>query len=158
MNWQSKRKNYICKTIMGIYKKVKNKWLRGVLIALTIPFCLLLAYWLFVYLIAPRYQFTAGRPFSGSYLYNPYQNMDPDQWKQCNFHCHSRRYFGLTNGRMSKEKDIDSVYDIIRAGTLKAQETTNATLARVRKAMRINYFDDRAIIKEWDKLLKAAKQ
>ena len=98
---------------MGIYKKVKNKWLRGVLIALTIPFCLLLAYWLFVYLIAPRYQFTAGRPFSGSYLYNPYQNMDPDQWKQCNFHCHSRRYFGLTNGRMSKEKDIDSVYQAL---------------------------------------------
>ena len=50
------------------------------------------------------------------------------------------------------------MYDIIREGTLKAQETTNATLARVRKAMRINYFDDRAIIKEWDKMLKAAKQ
>ena len=42
------------------------------------------------------------------------------------------------------------------AGSL--QETTNATLARVRKAMRINYFDDRAIIKEWDKMLKEAKQ
>ena len=49
------------------------------------------------------------------------------------------------------------MYDIIRAGTLKAQETTNATLARVRKAMRINYFDDRGIIKEWDNMLKAAK-
>ena len=60
--------------------------------------------------------------------------------------------------RAKWENDIDAVYDIIRAGTLKAQETTNATLARVRKAMRINYFDDRGIIKEWDKMLKAAKQ
>ena len=64
----------------------------------------------------------------------------------------------IRTARAEWEKDIDSVYDIIRAGTLKAQETTNATLARVRKAMRINYFDDRAIIKEWDKMLKAAKQ
>ena len=55
------------------------------------------------------------------------------------------------------ENDIDSVYDIIQAGTRKAQETTNATLARVRKAMRINYFDDRGIITEWDKMLKASK-
>ena len=63
----------------------------------------------------------------------------------------------IRTARAEWEKDIDSVYDIIRAGTLKAQETTNATLARVRKAMRINYFDDRGIIKEWDNMLKAAK-
>ena len=110
MNWQSKRKNYICKIIMGIYKRVKNKWLRGVLIALTIPPCLLIAYWLFVYLLAPRYQFTLGRPFSGTYYYNPYQDIDPDQWKQYNFHCHSRKYFGITNGRQNNEDTIDSLY------------------------------------------------
>ena len=63
----------------------------------------------------------------------------------------------IRTARAEWEKDIDSVYDIIQAGTLKAQETTNATLARVRKAMRINYFDDRGIIKEWDNMLKAAK-
>ena len=48
------------------------------------------------------------------------------------------------------------MYDILRAGTAKAVETTNATLARVRKAMRIDYFEDRGIIKEWEKLLKEA--
>ena len=96
-----------------MYKRIKNKWLRGVLITLSIPLCLLLAYWLFVYLIAPRYQFSVGRPFHGEYLYNPYQHMDPDQWKQYNFHCHSRKYFGLTNGRMSRESDIDSVYQAL---------------------------------------------
>ena len=96
-----------------MYKRVKNKILRIFLITLTLVCCVPIAYWLFVYLIAPRYQFTAGRPFHGTYLYNPYQHMDPDQWKQCNFHCHSRRYFGLTNGRLSKEKDIDSVYQAL---------------------------------------------
>ena len=63
--------------------------------------------------------------------------------------------------RAEREKwaaDIDSVYDILREGTLRAQEKTNRTLERVRKAMRINYFDDRAIVKEWEALLKEAAQ
>ena len=110
MNWQSKRKNYICIYFWSMYKRIKNKFLRVFLTAVTIVAALPIAYWLLVYLITPRYQFKAGQPFHGEYLYNPYQHMDPNQWKQCNFHCHSRRYMGITNGRMSKEKDIDSVY------------------------------------------------
>lgn len=49
--------------------------------------------------------------------------------------------------------DIDTVYDIIKDGTTKAVEKTNATLNRVRKAMRIDYFDDRSIISDWKALL-----
>lgn len=60
--------------------------------------------------------------------------------------------------RAKWEKDIDSVYDIITEGTARAVEKTNATLARVRKAMRIDYFNDRSIVKEWEELLKKAKQ
>ena len=63
--------------------------------------------------------------------------------------------------RAEREKwaaDIDSVYDILREGTLRAQEKTNRTLERVRKAMRINYFDERSIVKEWEELLKEAAQ
>lgn len=60
--------------------------------------------------------------------------------------------------RAKWEADIGSVYDILREGTAKAVETTNATLARVRKAMRIDYFADRSIVKEWENLLKQAKQ
>ena len=60
--------------------------------------------------------------------------------------------------RAKWEADIDSVYDILQAGTAKAVEKTNATLARVRKAMRIDYFDDRSIVKDWKKLLKESKQ
>lgn len=61
----------------------------------------------------------------------------------------------IRESRAKWEKDIDTVYDILAAGTAKAQATTNETLARVRKAMRIDYFEDRSIIREWEKLLKA---
>ena len=60
--------------------------------------------------------------------------------------------------RAKWEADIDSVYDILKAGTETAVEKTNATLARARKAMRIDYFENRDIADEWKKLLKEAKQ
>lgn len=64
----------------------------------------------------------------------------------------------IRTARAKWEKNIDSVYDIIKAGTEKAVETTNETLARVRKAMRIDYFLDRSIVKDWEALLKNARQ
>ena len=96
-----------------MYKRIKNKFLRTLLIILTMLIGLLVGYWMLVYLITPHYQFKVGQPFHGEYLYNPYQDMDPDQWKQYNFHCHSRQYLGLTNGRLSKEADIDSIYGVL---------------------------------------------
>ena len=68
---------------------------------------------LYVYLSVPTYSFKEPKPFSGEYLYNPYQDMKPDQWKKYHFHCHSRKYFGLTNGRKSTESTIDSVYQAL---------------------------------------------
>ncbi len=59
--------------------------------------------------------------------------------------------------RAKWEKDIDTVYDIIRTSTDKAVEITNETLARVRKAMRIDYFADRSIVKEWEEMLRSAR-
>ena len=56
--------------------------------------------------------------------------------------------------RAKWEADIDAVYDILMEGTRIAQETTKRTLDRVRSGMRINYFDDRRIVKEWEALLK----
>lgn len=55
------------------------------------------------------------------------------------------------------EKDIDTVYDILLDGTRRAQKVTNETLARVEKAMRIDYFADRSVVKEWQALLKQTK-
>ena len=68
---------------------------------------------LYVYLSVPTYSFREPKPFNGAYLYNPYQDMQPDQWKKYHFHCHSRKYFGLTNGRRSSEEAIDSVYQAL---------------------------------------------
>ncbi len=90
----------------------KSLWLYfgRVMAGIGITLLLLIFY---VYLSVPTYRFTEPKPFSGEYLYNPYQDMNPDQWKKYHFHCHSRRYSGLTNGRMSKETDIDSVYRVL---------------------------------------------
>ena len=60
--------------------------------------------------------------------------------------------------RAKWEADIDTVYDILLAGTAKARETTNETLARVQKAMKIDYFADRRIVGEWEKLLKMSQK
>lgn len=46
--------------------------------------------------------------------------------------------------------DIPEVYHILRKGTEHAVEETNRTLEEVRDAMRINYFDDDAIIGDWE--------
>ena len=46
--------------------------------------------------------------------------------------------------------NIPEVYNILRKGTEHAVEETNRTLEEVRDAMRINYFDDDAIIGDWE--------
>lgn len=48
------------------------------------------------------------------------------------------------------EKQIPDVYDILKAGTDHAVSETNQTLSEVRKAMRIDYFEDRSIISDWE--------
>ncbi|MDO4852805.1 MAG: tryptophan--tRNA ligase [Clostridia bacterium] len=59
--------------------------------------------------------------------------------------------------RAAWEKDIGAVYDILSEGTRKANEITHETLARVRKAMRIDYFENRSIVREWENLLKETR-
>ena len=56
--------------------------------------------------------------------------------------------------RAKWEKDIDSVYDILLEGTEKARERTDRTLARVQKAMQIDYFADRSVVDEWKDLVR----
>lgn len=66
-----------------------------------------------IYLSVPTYSFKEPRPFEGEYLYNPYQNMQPDQWKKYHFHCHTRKFWGLTNGRNSSEETVDNTYQAL---------------------------------------------
>ena len=44
--------------------------------------------------------------------------------------------------RKEFEKDIPAIYDMLRKGCETARATATATLDEVRKAMKINYFDD----------------
>lgn len=48
--------------------------------------------------------------------------------------------------RAELEKDIPAIYDILKKGSVKAQQTAAVTLSEVKYAMRINYFDDEALI------------
>ena len=49
--------------------------------------------------------------------------------------------------RKELEKDIPYIYDVLKKGSDDARETAAATLSRVKSAMRINYFDDKELIK-----------
>lgn len=48
--------------------------------------------------------------------------------------------------RKEYEKDLNAVYDILVQGTDKAKEVAAATLAEVKQAMKLNYFEDKALI------------
>ena len=50
--------------------------------------------------------------------------------------------------RAELEKDIPAIYEILRKGTEKARAVAAQTLHEVREAMRINYFEDTALIAE----------
>lgn len=52
--------------------------------------------------------------------------------------------------RAKWEANIADVYDILKTGTQRAIETTNATLGEVKAAMKIDYFTDPNMVKDWD--------
>lgn len=50
--------------------------------------------------------------------------------------------------RAEWEKNIPEVYEILKKGTENAREVASKTLSEVKTAMKINYFDDKALIEE----------
>ena len=50
--------------------------------------------------------------------------------------------------RSEWEKNIPEVFDILKAGSEKAEQVAAQTLRDVKNAMKINYFEDYALIKE----------
>ncbi|WP_025725848.1 tryptophan--tRNA ligase [Bacteroides sp. 14(A)] len=54
----------------------------------------------------------------------------------------------IRNRRKEFEKDIPAIYDMLKKGCDAAREVAAATLDDVRKAMKINYFDDTKLIAE----------
>lgn len=64
-------------------------------------------------LFRPSYSFDEPRPFQGTYLHNPYKDMNPDNWIRANFHAHTRQFGGITNGRVNTNEMLDSVYSAL---------------------------------------------
>ncbi len=54
----------------------------------------------------------------------------------------------IRNRRKEFEKDIPAIYEMLKKGCETARETAASTLDEVRKAMKINYFDDADLIAE----------
>ncbi|MDR0961038.1 MAG: tryptophan--tRNA ligase, partial [Mediterranea sp.] len=54
----------------------------------------------------------------------------------------------IRNRRREFEKDIPAIYDMLKKGCDDAREAAAATLDEVRRAMKINYFDDADLIAE----------
>ena len=56
--------------------------------------------------------------------------------------------------RKELEADIPSVYKILQEGSLKAQEKAHETVMRVRRALGVNYFENRKLIEKQSKAFK----
>lgn len=61
----------------------------------------------------------------------------------------------IRSRRLEYAKDIPAVYEMLRKGCEQAREVAAQTLADVRNAMRINYFDDKDFIEEQAKRFAA---
>ena len=57
--------------------------------------------------------------------------------------------------RHELEQDIPEIYNILRKGTDKARETAAQTMAEVRNAMKINYFEDKELIQQHSEYFKS---
>ncbi|MCD4774170.1 MAG: hypothetical protein K8R41_12395 [Bacteroidales bacterium] len=74
---------------------------------------LLFAVLLFQYLFAPYYIFPEVTTFKGEKFYNPYKEMNSENWKKGNFQVQSRVWFGITNGWKNSNELIDSTYSFL---------------------------------------------
>lgn len=62
------------------------------------------------YVMTPVYEFSGPSQFSGDKLYNPYQNIDSNNWRRYNFQVQSRAWGGITSGSTNTNELIDSIY------------------------------------------------
>jgi len=61
----------------------------------------------------------------------------------------------IRNRRKELQKDIPYVYEVLKKGSEHAREVAAQTLAEVRAAMKINYFEDEELIKSQAKMYEA---
>ncbi|MCX6235494.1 MAG: hypothetical protein NT175_12400 [Bacteroidetes bacterium] len=65
------------------------------------------------YLLCPIYKFPQPGKFEGHRIYNPYEDMNPSQWKKANFQIQSRVWLGITNGRKNSSENIYAKYRLL---------------------------------------------
>lgn len=63
----------------------------------------------------------------------------------------------IRNRRAELEKDIPAIYEMLRKGCEEARKVAQQTMEEVRRAMKINYFDDQALIAEQAKRFQSGK-
>ena len=59
--------------------------------------------------------------------------------------------------RREFEKDIPEIFNILRRGTAQAREVAAETMDEVRRAMRIDYFNDEELIRQQSELFAAKR-
>jgi hypothetical protein len=57
-----------------------------------------------IYFLAPIYDFEEPKPFSGENWYNPYHDIDTNNWHRANFHFHTHRWGGVTSGKGTEQE------------------------------------------------------
>jgi hypothetical protein len=65
---------------------------------------------LWFYVSAPIYKFKKPQPFHGDKFYNPYADINADNWQRGNFQVQSYVWLGLTNGRKNTSEAISNLY------------------------------------------------
>jgi hypothetical protein len=83
--------------------KIINKFLLGLCILI---FVLLILQ----FVVNSKYTFPEPHAFQGSYIYNPYRNIDSTKWIRANFHAHTRKFFGQSDKARRSIPYIDSLY------------------------------------------------
>ena len=80
------------------------------------------------YALSPIYRFPVSRPFTGAYLWNPYEGAR-GRWLRANLHAHGRAWGGVTNGQQSDAEVIAAYraagYDIAGISDYQSIATTD---------------------------------
>jgi|APCry1669188910_1035180.scaffolds.fasta_scaffold00014_73 hypothetical protein len=71
---------------------------------------LLLVFEAVLYFSVPVYDFPEPGRFAGARFFNPYEGIDSTGWKKCNFHFHTREWWGLTAGRNNTLGEFYRIY------------------------------------------------
>ncbi|MDP3444390.1 MAG: hypothetical protein Q8T08_16150, partial [Ignavibacteria bacterium] len=74
---------------------------------------ILTATFLVFYLTVPKYRFDQPQAFNGSFIYNPYDSIQPEFWRKYNFNIQTNSWGGFPDGRKFSGDRIDSVYQLI---------------------------------------------